>query len=277
MKMTLFVIVRRAQFMKLFYIITALILCGLFFLLMLSTYGTSKSVSLHSGDASTIEQAKLAIIIDDFGSGRDGVKEMMEIDRHITFAVLPFLDYSLNDAEKAYEKGYEVIVHLAMEPMKGKRSWLGPNPILAGMSYDEVRTIVKDSMESISFAKGANIHMGSKASSDETIVSAILDEIKDRKLYFVDSLTSSKPVAKKLAEEKNIICFNRDVFLDGQQPKEFIIKRLKQAQNVALKKGYAVAIGHVGIEGGKVTAQAICEMLPEFDKNNVKLVFISEL
>ncbi len=34
---------------------------------------------------------RLAIIIDDFGSSGDGVKEMMSIDRHLTFAVMPFL------------------------------------------------------------------------------------------------------------------------------------------------------------------------------------------
>lgn len=220
---------------------------------------------------------KLAIIIDDFGSSRKGVAEMMAINRHLTFAVLPFLDYSNIDAVTAHEKGFEVIAHLPLEPNYGRMSWLGPNPILSGMKSDEVMKIVRESIENIPYAAGANIHMGSKASNEENIVSAMLDVIKEKDLYFVDSRTANHPIGVKISHEKNVLCFDRNVFLDGQQPKSFIIKRLIEAGNIALKRGYAVAIGHVGIEGGEVTADAISEMLPEFDKKNIQLVFVSEL
>lgn len=220
---------------------------------------------------------KLAIIIDDFGSGREGVAEMMAIDRHLTFAVMPFLPHSHSDAEEANKKGYEVIVHLPMEPNKGKLSWLGPRPILAAMCDNEVKQIVMDSFESVPFAVGANIHMGSKASSDESIISSVLDVIKEKGLFFVDSRTSTHPISMKLANNKEVLCYDRDVFLDGQKPKSYVKQKLREAGEIALKKGYAVAIGHVGIEGGKVTAQAISEMLPEFDRMNVELVFVSEL
>lgn len=202
---------------------------------------------------------------------------MMSISRHLTFAVMPFSTHSREDAKAAYEKGYEVIVHLSMEPNHGKRSWMGPRPVLAGMTEDEVRQIVRDAFEDVPFAVGANIHMGSKASSDESIISAVLDIIKEMNLYFVDSRTANHPIGKKVADAKGVRCYERNVFLDGQQPKSFIKGRLTEAADITLKKGYAVAIGHVGIEGGKVTAEAIREMLPEFDRKNIELVFVSEL
>lgn len=235
--------------------------------------------SSDDDDYSSISRdgGKLAIIIDDFGSGRQGVAQMMAIERHMTFAVLPFLEYSSIDAAAAHEKGFEVIAHLPLEANYGKMSWLGPNPIMSGMKSDEVRKIVKESIEDIPYAVGANIHMGSKASNEESIVSAMLDVIKEKNLYFVDSRTANHPIGMKISSEKDVLCFDRNVFLDGQQPKSFIIKRLNEAGNIALRKGYAVAIGHVGIEGGVVTAEAISEMLPEFDKKNIQLVFVSEL
>ncbi|RCX18757.1 hypothetical protein DFR58_10426 [Anaerobacterium chartisolvens] len=220
---------------------------------------------------------KLAIIIDDFGSSRGGVEEMMSIDRHLTFAVMPFCEHSQEDATAANKKGYEVIVHLPMEPNQGKRSWLGPHPILAGMNGDDVAKIVRDAFDDVPFAVGANIHMGSKASSDEDIVSAVLDIIKEKDLYFVDSRTANQPISKKIADTKGVRCYERDVFIDGQQPKSFVKERLNQAADKAAKKGYAVAIGHVGVEGGKVTAAAISEMLPEFDRRGIELVYVSEL
>jgi uncharacterized protein len=237
------------------------------------------TVSSLDGETSGLSQkeGKLAIIIDDFGQSRDGVNEMMSINGHLTFAVMPFMEHSIQDAENAHEKGYEVIVHLPMEPNYGKPSWLGPSPIMAGMRNEEVKQIVRESFENIPYAVGANIHMGSKASSEESIVSSILDIIKDKSLYFVDSRTANHPIGKKLADEKGVLCYDRDIFLDGQKPLSYIKSQLIKAEGLALKKGYAVAIGHVGMEGGKVTAQAISEMLAEFESKNVKLVFVSEL
>lgn len=283
MKKVYFVVFRPTLFYKLLLICVVIILSLSLISSGRSLYEGTKSIFMEEGssEAQPTETqptvAKLSIVIDDFGSTKAGVEEMMAIDRHLTFAVIPFLDYSNKNAVEAHEKGFEVIAHLPMEPKKGKRSWLGPNPILSGMDYETVRKIVKESIENVPFAVGANIHMGSKASSEEVIMSAVIDEIKERNLLFLDSCTASKPIAKDIALKKEVLCYERDVFLDGQQPKAFVIKRLKQAADVALKKGYAIAIGHVGIEGGKVTAEAITEMIPELDKNNIKLVFLSEL
>lgn len=222
-------------------------------------------------------RGKLAIIIDDFGQNRDGVKEMMSINRRLTFAVMPFLQFSQSDARKAREKGYEVIVHLPMEATSGKLSWVGPRPILACMESNKVEQIVLDAFEDVPYAAGANIHMGSKASSSERVMMRILEVIKDKNVYFVDSRTCLKPITKKLADEIGAVCFDRNVFLDGGRSKRQILKQLEKAGDVALQKGCAIAIGHVGTEGGKVTAEAIIEMLPEFDRRNIELVFVSDL
>lgn len=234
------------------------------------------SIMLDNEDSSW-KKSKLAIVIDDFGTGREGVKEMVAIDQHMTFAIMPFSEYTKEDAEKAHQNGFEIIAHLPMESYHGKRSWLGKQPILAGMEGDAVRQIVRDSIDDVPYAVGANIHMGSKASGKEIIISAVLDVIQERGLYFLDSRTATHPIAKELASLRGIPCYERNVFLDGQQPKSFVKKRLREAAKIAVDKGYAVAIGHVGIEGGKVTAQAITEMLPEFDAMGIELVFISEL
>lgn len=223
------------------------------------------------------EGSKLAIIIDDFGQSRYGVKEMMSIQRHLTFAVMPFLENSEKDARDGYENGFEIIVHLAMEPMKGKASWLGPRPIMSGMDTEEVKKIVRESFETVPHASGANIHMGSKASAEEPIMSGVIEIMKDKNLYFVDSRTASNGIPKKVSDQKGVSCFERNVFLDGTKSVEYIKKQLKKAGDLAVKQGASVAIGHVGTEGGKETAQAINEMLPYFDQNNIKLVFVSEL
>ena len=51
---------------------------------------------------------------------------------------------------------------------------------------------------------------------------------------------------------------------------------MRKAINIAKEKGYSVAIGHVGAEGGKVTANAINEVLKEVG-DSVEFVGVSKL
>ncbi|HEY9062515.1 MAG TPA: divergent polysaccharide deacetylase family protein [Pseudobacteroides sp.] len=243
------------------------------------THDFTTSVNTIKQDISKplVQKGKLAIIIDDFGQNRKGIDEMMSIKRHLTFAVMPFLTYSAADASNAHKKGYEVIVHLPLEAKNAPLSWVGPRPILANMKNDEIKQITLDAFENIPYAVGANIHMGSKAANEEHVISSILDIIKEKNLYFVDSRAEDHPIAKKIANDRGILCYDRDVFLDGNKPKAYILKQLRKAGDIALKRGEAVAIGHVGTEGGKPTADAISEMLSEFDDKNIQLVFVSEL
>ncbi len=279
MKRIHFIILKKSQIinlLKLIFICFLILSLGLLFFVNKSQFVSEKA---YSADTSIKpdKTGKLAIVIDDFGSDRNGVKEMMSINRHLTFAVMPFLNYSQTDAKEAFEKGFEVIVHLPMEPVKGKISWLGPKPILSTSSDSDVYLITSEAFSDIPNANGANIHMGSKISTDERIMSDVLDIIKEKGVYFLDSKTSAKSVARQVAAEKGVPFYERNIFLDGQTTKEHVKEQLRKAGEIALKEGKSIAIGHVGIEGGKITAQAIQEMLAEFDRKNVQLVFVSEL
>ena len=270
-----FIIIKKAHIAC--FLLIALIFCMMYFFLNDSlTVGTSNYVDM-SMPPNPGNTGKLAIIIDDFGQNRNGVEEMMSIEAHLTFAVMPFMTFSQSDAENAYNKGYEVIVHLPLEASGGKLSWVGPRPIMADMSEDKVKAIVNDSFESVPHAVGANIHMGSKAGEDENVISSILDVIKSKRLFFVDSRSCRHPIAKSIADNKGVVCFERNIFLDGGRSISAIKKQLETAGKMALDRGEAVAIGHVGTEGGRDTAQAIAEMLPEFKEKGIRIVFTSEL
>ena len=95
-----------------FYLIVVLLVSILFILAIpLIEGGTIKERVLGYSEeeaAQTVPAVtggKLAIVIDDFGSSRLGVNEMMSIKEHLTFAVMPFLDNTLEDAEIAHGNG----------------------------------------------------------------------------------------------------------------------------------------------------------------------------
>ena len=122
--------------------------------------------------------------------------------------------------------------------------------------------------------------MGALASENKRIISTIMKVIKRKGYYFVDSVTSPRTICRSVAKPIGVRFIERNVFLEGtseNKTKAYIKQQLAAAGNMALKNGYAVAIGHVGSAGGKVTVQAIKEMIPQLEGKGIKLVYISEL
>ncbi|MBU9714728.1 divergent polysaccharide deacetylase family protein [Bacillus tamaricis] len=223
------------------------------------------------------KNGKVAIIIDDFGGDTGGVEHFFESDIPITVAIMPFLEESTEQAHKAHELGLEVMIHLPLEPKRGKKSWLGPLPITADLETDEVKKRVEKAIEDVPHARGINNHMGSKIVEDERIIRAILEVVKDHGLYVIDSGTSGKTVIPKIAKELEIPYSVRDSFLDDtHSSRSHVYKQMVYVCNMARNYGEAIAIGHVGVKGLN-TYHGITDALPYFKNKNVSIVPVSHL
>ncbi|MEH7011337.1 divergent polysaccharide deacetylase family protein [Neobacillus niacini] len=229
-----------------------------------------------SAEKNDKKQLKAAIIIDDFGGGTGGVRDFLEGDIPITAAVMPFTEHSKKHAEWAHKNGFEVIVHLPMQPKKGKRSWLGPKPITVDLSTKEVKQRVEEALKSVPYAVGMNNHMGSLAVEDEEIVRAIVEVAKESKLYIIDSATSPKSKFPKVAKELNVPLLKRDVFLDDISSASHVRKQMMRLAKITEFTGSGIAIGHVGVTG-KVCSVGIFQSMEEFEKRNIKIVPVSHL
>jgi polysaccharide deacetylase 2 family uncharacterized protein YibQ len=86
--------------------------------------------------------------------------------------------------------------------------------------------------------------MGSRFSADRTAMAIFLNTLRERHLFFVDSLTSAKSVGYQLAKEMGVKTAHRDVFLDNEQDTEKNIHQLQTLIGLAQKNGSAIGIGH---------------------------------
>ena len=58
----------------------------------------------------------IALIIDDFGYRNDHISNgFLELPGNLTYAIIPGHDYSQSFSKKAYDAGYEIVVHMPME------------------------------------------------------------------------------------------------------------------------------------------------------------------
>ncbi|WP_352399576.1 divergent polysaccharide deacetylase family protein [Anaerotignum sp.] len=220
---------------------------------------------------------KLAIVIDDFGYSGEGTDEMLALPIPLTVAVMPFSDCSKEDAQKAVNSGKEVIIHMPMESLSGKAEWVGKKGIFRTMNDEEIKALVEEAYSILPNAKGMNNHMGSAIMEDTRCLGDILDVVKEKNGFFVDSVTTAKSQGKALAKEKGVPFLARRVFLDSTDDIEVVKKNLRKAGEMALKGGEAMAIGHVGPEGGDVTVKALQSLIPELKEKGVVFVTASEL
>ncbi|WP_307786948.1 divergent polysaccharide deacetylase family protein [Pseudogracilibacillus auburnensis] len=131
-------------------------------------------------------------MIDDLGNNMKGTDEILNLPIPLTVAIMPFMPTTKRDAELAHKNGHEVIVHMPMEPQRGKKSWLGPGAITSDLSDEEVRQRVLDAFTDVPHAVGMNNHMGSKITEDERIMKIVLEICQE------NGILIAKPQAKVL-------------------------------------------------------------------------------
>ena len=104
--------------------------------------------------------------------------------------------------------------------------------------------VLKDDLRQIPFISGVNNHMGSRLTKNENKMEIVMAELKKRKLYFIDSRTSSDTVAFNVAKKFALHTANRDVFLDNNLSENALKAQIEKLCSLARHKGQAIGIAH---------------------------------
>ncbi|RDW19949.1 divergent polysaccharide deacetylase family protein [Oceanobacillus chungangensis] len=218
---------------------------------------------------------ELAIVIDDLGNNMKGTKEILSLPVKLTVAIMPFMPSTKEDAELANENGHEVIIHLPMEPKKGKKSWLGPGAITSDLSDQEIRERVESAIKDVPHAVGMNNHMGSKITEDERIMKIILEVCRENALYFLDSQTTENSVVSEVGAQMNVPVLENNLFFDAIYTAQHIKKQADLLSKQLIDHEKIIAIGHVGVPG-PMTFSVLKEYIPVY-QNQAEFVSLTDL
>jgi uncharacterized protein len=209
----------------------------------------------------------VAIIIDDMGYDQNLADSFLSLDTILTFSLFPHSPHGTDIARQANAKGLEVMLHLPMEPNEYPAANPGPGALLTSMAPDELINVLKGNLDNVPFISGVNNHMGSKMTASHAQMNQIFTILKQRRLFFIDSRTTTKTLTRHSASLFKVPWAERNVFLDHFVDEDFIRKQFKLLIVTARRQGEAVGIGHPH----KLTYQILSEMLPVL-KQTVKLV-----
>jgi polysaccharide deacetylase 2 family uncharacterized protein YibQ len=231
-----------------------------------------KPLQLRDKAAPASSSAKLAIILDDFGSDLGAADAVFALPYPLTISVLPHHEHSTDIAREAERRGYQVMLHLPMQSVANEKP--EARELRPGMPAPEVSALVEEFLLDIPGVVGVNNHQGSQATSDAGLMSELMPVLGERHLFYVDSRTTAVTVAYDTAQSFGVPSAFRNVpFLDDVGEVAAIRKQLGLALRGAREKGEAVAIGHPH----PPTLQALREILPQAQAQGVRLVFASEL
>lgn len=215
---------------------------------------------------------QMAIIIDDFGYSSEPINAFAAIQRPLTFAVIPYRQFSNEAASRGLSSGHQVILHLPLEPVTAAEQ-SEPITVTTAMSEQDIQQTVTKAIQSVPGIIGVNNHQGSKATADKRVMRTVLNVVKSHNLFFVDSRTSSQSVAFDTSRQMGIRTGENELFLDNSNDVAYIKGRLRTAMQMALQHGSVTVIGHARMN----TATAIREMIPEMEAAGIKLVFESQM
>jgi len=220
----------------------------------------------------------VAVVLDDLGYDERALETLSGWEGPLALAVIPSAPYAGRADALAKSKGWDLLVHLPMEPEAGRSE----AESIGGRDDDAaIRARVLAAVERTPGAVGINNHQGSKATADARVVRAVLGVVKERGLFFLDSRTTSASVAGAEASALGVPFLARDVFLDdaaaetaakGGAP-EALDAAWARALALARKKGDAIVIGHPRRE----TLEFLEKKLASEKTAGARLVRVSEL
>jgi uncharacterized protein len=228
--------------------------------------------SQESGSAAQTAGAHLAIILDDLGNDLGAADAIFSLPYPLTISVLPNRPHSVDIAEEAHRRGYEVMLHLPMESVRSTKA--ESQELRPGMSEPQVSAMVNQFLHAVPDVAGVNNHQGSQSTADVSLMNELMPVLRDHQLFYIDSRTTAATVAFDAARHAGVrSAFRNTPFLDDVEDVSAIRKQLQHALRAAREKGDVVAIGHPH----PATLAALADVLPKAKAQGVRLVFVSDL
>ncbi|MBX6423502.1 divergent polysaccharide deacetylase family protein [Thermosulfurimonas sp. F29] len=213
---------------------------------------------------------RVAIIIDDMGQRPALERRFFRLGLPLNFSFLPEAPFTRILAREAHARGFTVMVHIPMEAEGGKNP--GPGALTVSMGEREIRSRVRRMLTLVPYAEGANQHMGSLFSQDPLRMRWVLEEIKKKGFFFVDSRTTPATVIPFVAQSLGIPFAERHFFLDNNLSKKQMEKSLADMFREAGRRGKLVVIAHPH----RITLQVLAEHRREL-LTRLKLVSIKTM
>jgi polysaccharide deacetylase 2 family uncharacterized protein YibQ len=133
------------------------------------------------------------------------------------------------------------------------------------MNERDLRQVLDKNLKEVTGAKGMNNHMGSSLTENREKMLVILQALKDRGLFYVDSRTTRGALGFEQAKKIGLSAAQRTVFLDNNPDPKAICAQIERLLEIAESFGSAIGIGHPYNETYEIIDKYQNRLRDEFD------------
>jgi polysaccharide deacetylase 2 family uncharacterized protein YibQ len=217
---------------------------------------------------------RICLIIDDAGYQKGAALEALyDFKVPVTVSIIPHTEYSNFLAQDFPGHAVEVMCHLPMQGHEHVPAGAYKEYLKKGMDVEKAKAEVKSGLADLPNCKGLNNHMGSVATTDLRLITAVCDELKAENMFVIDSRTSPKAIVSKAAKAVGLPVAQRQFFLDNTETPAAITKQMKATAVFAKKHGLAVAIGHFKV----ITLKTLKVVVQQLQNEGYQFVYASEV
>lgn len=214
----------------------------------------------------------ISIIIDDLGNRGAADRRAVELPGPVACSFLPLRPHTTRLARQAWMLDKEVLLHLPMESEQSGDP--GDGSLTLDMNREQFTLALGRALDAVPHVSGVNNHMGSLLTRLPLQMTWLMKDLQDRgDLFFVDSRTTPRTVARRVALETGVPSLERNVFLDNDRDSPAVVEAFDRLLDMARRDGFAVAIGHPHDS----TLELLETRLPLLESEGVRLVSLGEM
>jgi polysaccharide deacetylase 2 family uncharacterized protein YibQ len=215
----------------------------------------------------------IALLIDDAGMNIPLADRLSKLNIPLTFAIIPHTTYAKETAELVRSRGKGVFLHFPMQPEGYPNIDPGEGAVLLDMPQALIEALTESNVANIGAIDGANNHMGSAVTADAEKIRQVLAALSKYTDTFVDSKTTPNTAAYRVCKELGLKCAQNQRFLDNENDRAYIAKKLYEAFSAADRGEAMIVIGHLRLD----TVIVLETVVPELVKRGYRFIPISDL
>lgn len=238
--------------------------------------GLDSLVTPRPGEPPVEVRGRLALIVEDYGVRGAESRRLANLPGTLTAAIRPNQNNFQGWVKEARQAGLEVILNLPLEPKNYPTRNPGENAILVDLSGKEIRKRVTRAIDRVGPVAGVKTYMGSLAVEDRDVMRPVLEELKKRDLFLIESTRSQYTIVPELAREIGIPLYQITSISEVDQARRnagTIEIRFNDLIRRCRAKGYAIGIIHAR-EG---TLKVLERRLPQLVREGIVVMGLSEV
>ncbi len=214
---------------------------------------------------------RIALLVGGMGLNPTATDDAIQrLPAAVSLAFAPYGAQAEQQAAAARESGHEILLQVPMEPFDAADS-PGPHVLQVGDIEKASEDLHWQMGRFVGYVGLVNF-LGGRFTADSAATQALMRELAERGLDYVDDASSPQSLVAEIARDKGVGFIKADVRLDELKRPEAIDAALLRLENLAREKGVAVGFA----SGLPASNERIARFAADLAKRGLALIPVSE-